>query len=221
MEPYSNIDRPVKEAGRRERRLDETRSRIVDAAMRRFLRDGYVATTMEAIADEADVAVQTIYNAFGSKSRTLAAALDRAIVGIDPPVPTAEVLGPELETAASHPAAIEVLVRFFLGAHARTAPIYGLIDEAAAVDPELASLGRAIDRRRLETLEQLCTRLTTRGLLSASVTPRDAAACLWALGSPHAYRFLLGEARWPMKRYERWLAASLARALTVCEDPQS
>lgn len=215
VERYSSTSEPVKT--RRERRLDETRSRIVAAAMARFLDDGYVATTMEAIAADADVAVQTIYNAFGSKSRTLAAGLDRAITGTDADLPTAEVLGPELEAAEGPDAVVAVLVRFFLGAHARTAPIYGLIRESTSLDPELAALGRSIDRRRLETFELLCARLATRGVLPASVPARDAAACIWTLGGPNAYAFYLGEAGWSRRRYERWLAGSLARALFPCE----
>ena len=69
MERYSNERVAVNASTRRERRVDATRARILDAAITRFLDDGYAATTVEAIAQDAGVAVQTIYNVFGSKSR--------------------------------------------------------------------------------------------------------------------------------------------------------
>ena len=44
-----------------------TRRRIADAARLLFVRDGYGATTLQAIADEAGVAVQTVYAVYRSK----------------------------------------------------------------------------------------------------------------------------------------------------------
>ena len=66
--------------GRRERsRL--TRARIVGAATTLFVERGYLATTIEDIAAEADVAVQTVYYVFGTKPKVLAAVLDASIAG--------------------------------------------------------------------------------------------------------------------------------------------
>lgn len=48
-----------------------TRSRILDAALGLFFRDGYAATTLKSIAVEADVAIQTGYAVFGSKQAIL------------------------------------------------------------------------------------------------------------------------------------------------------
>lgn len=46
---------------RREKRAKATRRTILDAARQLFITHGYGATTIQAIADEADVAVQTVY----------------------------------------------------------------------------------------------------------------------------------------------------------------
>ncbi len=40
---------------------------VLEAAQRRFLRAGYGATTIAAIAADAAVSVETIYKAFGGK----------------------------------------------------------------------------------------------------------------------------------------------------------
>ena len=53
--------------GRRERKKRELRKRIYDEAGRLFLRQGYDATTVEQIAEAADVAQATFFNYFPSK----------------------------------------------------------------------------------------------------------------------------------------------------------
>lgn len=67
------------DAGRptlRQERAEVTRRRILDAARALFVRDGYAATTLKAIAAEAGVAVQTVYAVFGSKAAILAGLRD-------------------------------------------------------------------------------------------------------------------------------------------------
>jgi len=54
-------------------RGEETKARIVDAAMRLFVEHGYAATTMRAIATEAGVAVGNAYYYFPSKEHLIQA----------------------------------------------------------------------------------------------------------------------------------------------------
>ena len=65
----------------------QTRRRITAAATTLFVRDGFLTTTMAAIAAEAGVAVQTLYLSFGNKTAILKSAFDQAIAGDDEPVP--------------------------------------------------------------------------------------------------------------------------------------
>lgn len=53
--------------GRRERRKREVRERIMEAAMRRFSRQGFDDTTVDQIAEDADVAQKTFFNYFPTK----------------------------------------------------------------------------------------------------------------------------------------------------------
>ena len=52
---------------RRERRKREVRQRIVEAGMKRFVRQGFEATTVDQIAEDADVAQKTFFNYFPTK----------------------------------------------------------------------------------------------------------------------------------------------------------
>jgi AcrR family transcriptional regulator len=57
---------------RTERRKEETRRKIVDAAVRLFKTEDFATVTMEQIAREADVAKGTLYNHFPVKEAVLA-----------------------------------------------------------------------------------------------------------------------------------------------------
>ncbi|MDH2433728.1 TetR/AcrR family transcriptional regulator [Pokkaliibacter sp. MBI-7] len=56
-------------------RSEEKRQRILETAMELFCSQGFVNTSMDAIAREADVSKQTIYSHFGSKDDLFVAAI--------------------------------------------------------------------------------------------------------------------------------------------------
>ena len=55
----------------RERKRQQTKERIQDEAFRLVLRDGFEATTIEAIAEAAEVSPSTVYRYFGTKEGIL------------------------------------------------------------------------------------------------------------------------------------------------------
>ena len=58
-------------AGLRERKKQRTRAQIATAALQRFFRDGFDATSVQQICDDAEVAVSTFYAYFTSKEATV------------------------------------------------------------------------------------------------------------------------------------------------------
>ncbi len=71
--------RQDREGSRSDRRRARTAAAIRDAAERLFIGRGYSATTMEDLAEEADVAVGSIYAHFGSKEGVYGALIERAL----------------------------------------------------------------------------------------------------------------------------------------------
>jgi len=69
-------------AGRRERNAARTRTAITDAARRLFDAHGYDGTTVEQIAEEADVAPRTIFRYFPTKESILFAEFEDVRRGI-------------------------------------------------------------------------------------------------------------------------------------------
>src|SRR5690349_11037579 len=62
-------------------RVLENEERILRAAHKLFVADGYRATTLAAVADAAGVAHRTVYVRFGTKATLLKRVIDLAIVG--------------------------------------------------------------------------------------------------------------------------------------------
>ena len=78
MDASTSIQRTDRRSTLRAQQAELTRSTILDAARRLFAKQGYAATAVRPIAEEAGVAVQTLYTAFGSKQGLLLALVDAA-----------------------------------------------------------------------------------------------------------------------------------------------
>jgi AcrR family transcriptional regulator len=62
--------------GLRDRKKQEVRHRIIQAAAKLVAAEGLDGTTMEEVARAADVSVATVYNYFGSKNRLILAGVE-------------------------------------------------------------------------------------------------------------------------------------------------
>ena len=65
----------VVESGLRERQKTRRRTEILAAGKALFSRQGYSSTSMQAIAEAAEVGIATVYNYFGTKGSLLAEIL--------------------------------------------------------------------------------------------------------------------------------------------------
>src|SRR5215216_2777099 len=78
------------DSSRRRAQAEATRNDILAAAQRLFDRRGYAATTMDAVAAEAGVALKTVYVAFETKSGLLRALWNHLLRAGQDEVPVAE-----------------------------------------------------------------------------------------------------------------------------------
>ena len=202
---------PVKT--RKQFAAEETQRAIVEAASRLFLEHGYHATSIGRIAAEADVAVQTIYNSIGSKRDLLARVLDVAAAGERAPVPVPQFMREQAESEPDPRRIIAQLVAFWRRALPRTAPVFRIIREAAAADPEIATLERARASQRLRNYWQAAALLAERGALRRGVTIDQAATSIFASGHPETYRALVLDGEWTDDDWAGWLQATLESAL--------
>jgi AcrR family transcriptional regulator len=211
MERYTKIVPPVKT--RKQFAAEETQRVIVAAASRLFLEHGYHATSIGRIASEAGVAVQTIYNAVGSKRDLLSRMLDSAAAGERAPTPVPEFMRDQAELEPDPRRIIAQLIEFWRGALPRTAPVFRIIREAAAADPEIALLERARAAQRLHNYRQAAQLLVERNALRPEMTIDGAAATIFAIGHPETYRALVLDGGWEDDAWAAWLQATLEAAL--------
>jgi AcrR family transcriptional regulator len=192
---------------------EATQRAIVEAAAHLFAERGYHATSIGRIAAEAGVAVQTIYNAIGSKRDLLSRVLDFAAAGERAPVPVPQFMQEQAEREPDPRRIIAQLVDFWRGALPRTAPVFRVIREAAAADPEIAALERTRAAGRLNGYRKAATTLAERGALRDGLTIDRAAAAIFAIGHTDAYRALVIDGDWDDDEWAAWARATLEAAL--------
>jgi AcrR family transcriptional regulator len=211
------MDEPVKRRYDNTRRLAQvraTRLRVIEAAKGLFIENGYPATTLDSVADAADVPLPTIYRLFGSKRALLRAVLDTSFVGDDEP--TAFVDRPMVQAALSEPdphqllAAFSRIAREFMD---RASAILHVLASAAQVDTEAADLLTEIRRQRHGGQSRIVAALVERGALDPSLEPSEAADFVYLLWSPDVHRILTVERGWTPEQYEVWLTHALSRTL--------
>jgi len=192
---------------------EATQRAIVEAAARLFTAHGYHATSIGRIAAEAGVVPQTIYNSVGSKRDVLSRVLDFAAAGERAPVPVPRFMLEQAERETDPRRIIAQLVEFWRGALPRTAPVFRVIREAAAADPEIAALERARSAQRLANYRLAAGTLAERGALRSGLTIEAAAAAIFALGHSEAYRALVIDGDWDDDAWAAWVQAALEAAL--------
>ena len=79
----SDADQQLETPAPRQRDADGTRQRLLTAARQRFARDGYAATTVRDIANDAGVNVALINRYFVSKEGLFEACLNRVVKDLD------------------------------------------------------------------------------------------------------------------------------------------
>jgi len=206
----SPVKRPDAPRSRRAERAEQTRRRIVESATELFDSRGYAVTTMDAIAERADVAVETIYSRFRTKANLLDAILEPAIVGVTDGRDLRDL--PDIvaiRQCRDQRTQVRMLARLSRGILERTALAHRILRSAATTDPSAADLQRRDAKRRGEAQRSYIDILLSNGPLRSGLTPDEAAATYSALSNPNTYALLVGERGWTADKFEQWLGESI------------
>jgi AcrR family transcriptional regulator len=199
---------------RRARQAAATRQRIIEAAGRLFAEHGYAATTINSVAGEADVAVETVYARFKNKQNLLEAFLDQSIVGDAEAVPLLDRPAVQaVRTAGDQRAQLSLLAELMRGVLERNATAHAVLRSAMAADSELDQLAATDDERRAATHRAFVEIVAARGPLRDGLSIDDAVDTMSALANPDTYAFLTRRRGWTPAGVERWLAESLTLLL--------
>jgi AcrR family transcriptional regulator len=199
---------------RRRSQAAATRAAILDAALRLFAERGYARTSMAAIADEAGVAVKTVYLVFESKRGLLLALWHLLLRGDEEPVPVGE--RPWFLEVANEPDPERLLhlnARNSRVVKERAGTLLEILRGAAPSDGELQDLWRRIEKEFYDNQRVIAEQLYQTGALKPGLDADRGADILWTLNHPSVYGLLVGDRGWTPEQYEEWLGDAFCAQL--------
>jgi AcrR family transcriptional regulator len=180
--------------GLRERQKAQRRQRMLEAAVSLFRNKGYDETTIEEIADRADVSVPTLYRYFNSKRDMLLAAIEQDVE--DLLAAGSRVLErPQGDAVDAFSALLFAHLRDLFEPKRANALNLWRIAYSEAIRAADDYSARYFDQstRALEAqAEQLCDQLKARGHIPDSVDTHEIAALMNLISQGHIRIWLLG-----------------------------
>jgi AcrR family transcriptional regulator len=198
----------------RKERARENRRRMIDAAYELFCERGYAAATMQDIAEQAGVAVQTLYFTFHTKADLLKETLDVAVAGDDDPIPIFErPWMQELEAELDPRRRLEIIAEHGGAILRRIAPLKAAVEAVAAFDAEAATIWADNEAQRRRGQGHYITLFAASGDLRESLTTEEATDLLVVLLGHRVYYDLTTGCGWSHDQWRTWIIETLATQL--------
>jgi AcrR family transcriptional regulator len=198
----------------RDSQAEVTRHAVLDAARALFITQGYGSTTLDQIAARAGVSKPTVFSAVGNKQTLLKVVRDIAIAGDDKPIPVSRrPMTERIRTEADRGRAVGLLARHLTNVADRYAAVYETLRAAAANgEEELKRLWETEEQQRLTGARFWVGVLQAKGDPPPQPFDVDTAVdALWLYMAPDHYTRLVQQRGWSRHKYQRWLAAQIAR----------
>jgi AcrR family transcriptional regulator len=199
---------------RRREQAAATRMEMLEAAQRLFEQQGYVATTMAAIAAEAGVALKTVYVVFETKSGVLRALWHLLLRGDQADVPVGErqwyreiVEEPDPERQ------LRLIARNSRMVKQRAGALLRVIRDAASADSDVSALWDRIQSDFHDIQRPIVEALHTKNALRPGLDVTRGTDVLWTLNHPDVWHLLVGERGWTPDEYERWFGDTISSQL--------
>jgi AcrR family transcriptional regulator len=173
-----------------------------------FAENGYANTSIQQIASESGVAIQTIYSSVGSKSSLILALNDL--------IDEESGVAPLAIDALSETNSEKLLAK---GVHItrqineRCGDLIRVLLSAEPSEPDVALALADGMRRHEKGMEELAGRLASMNALQPGTEPGHAADILAMLTAPANWRQLTQDAGWTFDEAEAWLTESLTKLL--------
>lgn len=199
---------------RRRQQAEETQRAILDAALVLFARRGYAETTIDSIAQAADVAPETVYAAFGNKPSLLRSLLNMRLVGDLDPRPIFERA--PVQSALAEMDAVGLINHFSADMYqimSRVSPIFSILRSTAKTDEAVKTLLYNTIHLRLEGMRVFLRGLQRFTPLRDGLSMDRAAEMLFALSGAEVFDQLIHDFGWSEDEYIRWLRDTIQQLL--------
>ena len=210
---HGKVKRSYKSAVRRERAM-VTQVAVVEAARSLFVENGYVATSMDAIAAAAGVSRATVFNSVGGKPALLRRAYEVAVRGDYDPTPLGQRVSARRTLAQpDRHRLLDEYAAVCAGYGPRLSPIYEVVRAAAHADPDAGQLWETITQERWVGAGRVIDAVAKRGPLRSDLDRRTATDVLWVLNDPGLFHSLVELRGWTSDHFETWLARAMQTEL--------
>lgn len=195
----------------RREKAEQTRNRILEAAYELFCAFGFRATTMDAIAERAGVAVQTVYFTFHTKDELVQAVHERTVLGDEAIPPPLQLWYRKAIAEPDLTAAIGGIVTGVATILERVAPMVPAF-HAVAGDPA-GEVWRRGESLRHQGMVELVRALSSKARIRRRLSIDHAADILFVLLGPELYRTIVLERGWTRAQWAGWVERSIQREI--------
>lgn len=194
--------------GRRQKQAAATRQDILAAARKLFADKGYGATSMAAIAREAETAVQTIYDSIGPKHAIILAM----VAMIEEEAGVAEARE-RFATVRSPLEAIAVWVGLTRQFMERTGDVFMTMMIAAPTEPDVAAAWQEANQNHRRGAHHVTAMLERSGALAPGLTADRAGDILAGLTWGTSWQQFTGVYGWSLDQCDEWMNEAIASLL--------
>ena len=115
--------------------------------------------------------------------------------------------------AADAAAKLKIYAAALAAIQPRLAPVFQLLQVAAAREPDLNALWQEISHRRAANMRLLAQDLAATGQTRHDLTVAQIADILWSMNAPEYFLLLVAQRGWTVQAFEHWLADAWIRLL--------
>lgn len=199
------------DSSRRKSHALQTHQQILEAAEKLFRLKGYSGASIEAIAQNAGVAPETIYATFKNKKTILSMLIKKSILGDDDnPVPV--MLREQIREVAEEKNQKRQIEMFAKRIHllmTRVAQLIEIMKSASKTEPEIKRLSKKYVDGRFQGMGFFIDCVMANGALRNKLDKLTATETVWLLTSAEVYNLLTVERGWSGDEYEGWLSQTL------------
>lgn len=168
--------------------------------------------TMQAVAGEAEVALDTVYASVGKKPALVELLFETAISNSGHAIEaTQREYVQRVRAAQGARDKLTIYAGAVVAIQGRLAPLVHAVELAGQAAPELAAIWKAISDRRARNMKLFAADLIATGETRPELAEDQIADVLWVMNSPQQYLMLVEHRGWSNKQLEAWLADSWIR----------
>ncbi len=181
---------------RRKQQADMTKTMIVRAARRQLAENGYAELSLDEIAKEAGVALQTVYAVCGSKKGLMAAILENFVEENH-----YDSLRDEVPLVKDGRERCRAMADFMSHLLESNAPAYQIIRGLGVLSPKLGSVEYETENMLYDKEMLFIRSLQEDGYLKDGISAEEACDIAFALSAPGFFRRLCGLRGWTREQF--------------------